>query len=256
MNNPLVLLSPSKGMRTESKNFHGVDAVPLAFPELTKAIVEHIQALSEQEQQKLFKVSDAMFPDVQALWQGDTNDFIDPSDGIPGLYAYTGEAYKFLAAEHLSLPAAKRAENSLAILSALYGVVRPGMHIIPYRLEMQGKLGVGAYKSLHALWKQLITDYLNELSVPFIVDAMSSEYRKAVQWNSINIPVVHVDFQQLRGGKISSISAFGKQARGTFARWVMEENVQTILGLASFNLDGYSLAVHQDDKMIFLREEQ
>lgn len=242
-------------MSANSPNIHGLLPRPIAFPAETANVVKSIQQLDPASQQKLFKVSDAKYAETAALYAHPTDHFTAHS-GTLGLYAYTGEAFKFLSAPTLSQPAAKRAEDSLAILSGLFGVVQPGMAIPPYRLEMQSALPVQGDKNLYALWRPRITHWLNEKPVPFIIDAMSSEYRKAVDWKLIRKPVIHVDFQQLRGGKVSSISAFGKQARGTFARWVLEENVQSILSLAAFNLDGYSLAVHQDDKMIFLREER
>lgn len=241
-------------MRSDAANFHELTPAPSHFPTHTLSVLDALAQLSEAQQQKLFKTSPAKWAEVQALFQPSTKDFIDPADGPFGLYAYTGEAYKFFDAPSLSFPAAARATENLAILSGLYGVVTPAMRLRPYRMEMQSTLPVGEHRNLYALWKPLITQWINDHPAPFVVNACSGEYSKAVDWKRIDKPVVHVDFKQRRDGVVKSISAFGKQARGQFARWVFEENIQTILSLAAFQKDGYQLSVHDGDKMIFLRE--
>ena len=255
MNGPIILLSPSKGMNSSKIALPWSDADPAAFSAYTKNVVEAIAGLSPEQKKALFKVSDAMYPTVEALWDHSSNDFVAPKqEGVPGLVAYSGEAFKALHAESLSVEAQKRARTSLVVLSALYGAVSGGTLVRPYRLEMQSKLPVGDAKNLYALWKPVLTQWLNEQSVPFIIDACSGEYSKAVVWKEVKTPVVHVDFKQMKNGVAKSISAFSKQARGSFARWVLQENVQTIFGLASFNKEGYQLFSHEGDKMVFLRE--
>ena len=61
--------------------------------------------------------------------------------------------------------------------------------------------------------------------------------------------------KQLKDGEMKSVSTFSKQARGTMARWIFTENIQTIFSIASFDLDGYRLYSHENDNMVFLREE-
>jgi cytoplasmic iron level regulating protein YaaA (DUF328/UPF0246 family) len=127
------------------------------------------------------------------------------------------------------------------------------VNVRPYRLEMQSKIAVEDARNLYAWWKPVLTEWLDAQGAPFIINACSGEYSKAVDWKSVRKPVIHVDFKQMKNGTMKSISAFSKQARGTFARWVLQENVQTIFGLASFTKDGYQLLSHEDDKMVFLR---
>ena len=227
---------------------------PAYFPAQTSDVVQAIHSLSMSGKKNLFKVSDTLFETTSQLWEHDANDFLHPgSAGIPGVFAYTGEAFKALDATTLSSPALLRAKDQLVILSALYGAVTGGVEVRPYRLEMQSKLPVGDAKNLYALWKPLLTGWLNDQHAPFIVNACSGEYSKAVDWKKVTSPVVHVDFKQMKNGAMKSISAFSKQARGSFARWILQENVQTIFGLASFSEEGYELLSHEDDKMVFLR---
>lgn len=254
MNNPIVLLSPSKGMGTFPSNAPYVGSAPVPFKAETAAIVAAVQGLSEAEQKTLFKVSDSLFTAVQSIWSLDKKQYIDPSQGLPGLFAYTGEAFKSFDAYSLGPNALQRAKNSLAIISGLYGVVNGDMNIVPYRLEMQSRLSVGDHKNLNALWKPLLTKWLNKQEAGFAVNLCSTEYAKAFDWKSVTMPTIHVDFKQMKNGEQKSISAFSKQARGLMARWIFKENIQTIFGLASFDLDGYRLYSHEGDHMVFLRE--
>ena len=254
MNNPIVLLSPSKGMGSFPSNAPYVGSAPVPFAPETKAIVQAVQGLSTDEKQKLFKVSDAMYPSVEQIWSLKAKEYIEPSQGLPGLFAYTGEAFKSFDAHSLCPNSLQLLNNSLAIISGLYGVVTGEMNIVPYRLEMQSRLAVDDHKNLYAMWKPVLTNWLNKQEAGFAVNLCSNEYAKAFDWKSIQIPTVHVDFKQMKNGEQKSISAFSKQARGLMARWIFKENIQTIFGLASFDLDGYRLYSHEGDQMVFLRE--
>jgi len=118
------------------------------------------------------------------------------------------------------------------------------------------KLEVESAKSLYTLWKPIITQWLKDHPAKIIVDACSGEYSKAVEWDSIDKTVVQVDFKQRKNGQLKSVSAFSKQARGAFARWILEEDVQTISDLYAFNQLGYELHSNNDNKLVFLRDSQ
>jgi len=255
MNEPLILLSPSKGMSTELADVSVAAAKP-QFPGVTKAVVNAVKSLDAVEAKKRFKVSDKLWPEVEELWKLAGSEFVSPSQGIQGLYAYNGEAFKFLDAQNLSEKAKGKSIQQLAVLSALYGVVEANSWIRPYRLEMQMKLEVDDDKSLYALWKPKLTKWLNEHKSGFIIDACSGEYSKAVDWKHIKKPVVQVDFKQLKNGQMKSVSAFSKQARGAFARWVLEHDIHTITDLYAFDEMGYELHSNNDNKLVFLRDSQ
>jgi cytoplasmic iron level regulating protein YaaA (DUF328/UPF0246 family) len=254
MNNPIVLLSPSKGMGSFPSNAPYVGSAAVPFAAATHEVVMRIQALSADQRQHLFKVSDNLFQSVERIWSLSPSEYIKPSQGLSGLFAYTGEAFKSFDAHSLGHNALQRAKKSLVIVSALYGIVTGEMNIVNYRLEMQSKLPINGCKNLYSLWKPILTEWLNNQESSFAVNLCSTEYSKVFEWKSVRIPTVHVDFKQMKNGELKSVSAFSKQARGTMARWIFSENIQTIFSLASFDLDGYRLYSHEGDKMVFLRE--
>lgn len=253
MNKPLILLSPSKGMR--SKAVFPYSAVrPISFAKETELVVAAVQKLSDKAGQALFKVSDKLWPEVHAMWSKEPLQYLRPNSGVAGIHAYSGEAFKFLDSETLSDGAMARAQERLVFLSALYGAVHADTVVVPYRLEMLSKLAPGKAKNLYALWKPVLTKWINEGNEDFVVDACSGEYSKAIDWKTIDKPVVAVDFKQRKNGQLKSISAFSKQARGAFVRWMLEADVHTISGLEAFNELGYELHSNEDNKMVFLRD--
>ena len=253
MNKPLILLSPSKGMRTDAP-FPYSTPQPLSFPQETEMVVVAVQKLSEKLRQTLFKVSDKLWPEVHAMWSKEPLHYLRPNPGVAGIHAYSGEAFKYLDSETLSEGALARAKERLVVLSALYGAVHPDTVVVPYRLEMLSKLAVGKAKNLYVLWKPVLTKWINEGNADFVVDACSGEYSKAIDWKVVEKPVVEVAFKQRKNGELKSVSAFSKQARGAFARWMLEANVHTISGLEAFNELGYELHSNEDNKMVFLRD--
>lgn len=253
MNKPLILLSPSKGMRTQAA-FPYSTPRPLIFPEETEKVVAAVQKLSEKAGQALFKVSDNLWPEVHAMWSKEPGHYLHPNPGVAGVHAYSGEAFKFLDSESLSGSALARARERLVVLSALYGAVHADAVVVPYRLEMLSKLAAGKAKNLYALWKPVLTAWVNEGDADFVVDACSGEYSKAIDWKAVEKPVVAVDFKQRKNGQLKSVSAFSKQARGAFVRWMLEADVHTISGLEAFNELGYELHSKEDNKLVFLRD--
>ena len=253
MNKPLILLSPSKGMRTEAA-FPYTDSRSLMFPRETEKVIAAVQKLSEKAGQTLFKVSDKLWPEVHAMWSKELTHYLRPNPGVVGIHAYSGEAFKFLDGESLSERALARAQERLVVLSALYGVVHADAVVVPYRLEMLSKLAAGNAKNLYALWKPVLTAWVNESDADFVVDACSGEYSKAIDWKAVEKPVVAVDFKQRKNGQLKSVSAFSKQARGAFVRWMLEADVHTISGLGAFNELGYELHSNEDNKLVFLRD--
>ena len=255
MNNPLILLSPSKGMSRNGGVTSKVSGL-CAFPEITARVVRSIQELKPEAAKKLFKVSDALWPEVAAMWSNDSESYTNPEVGLRGLGAYTGEAFKFLNAAELSPEGNSNAQQSLYILSALYGVVSANMHIAPYRLEMQSQLEVDSHRNLYSLWRPILTQWMNTLHAPFIIDACSGEYSKAIDWKNVKRPYVQVDFKQLKNDQIKSVSAFSKQARGAFVRWCLENNIKEMESLTSFQEMGYRMHTFDDNKLVFLRDSQ
>ena len=219
-------------------------------------MVTAIQGLKPEAAKKLFKVSDDLWTEVAAMWSNDLKSYTNPEAGLRGLTAYTGEAFKYLNAAELSPAGKSNAQQSLFIMSALYGMVGVNMHIAPYRLEMQSRLEIAPHRNLYSLWRPILTQWVNAADTPFVIDACSGEYSKAIDWKNVNQPYVQVDFKQRKNGQIKSVSAFSKQGRGAFVRWCLENNIKEMESLTSFREMGYRIHTFDDNKLVFLRDSQ
>ena len=74
--------------------------------------------------------------------------------------AFDGDVYDGLQARSLAAADLEWAQSHVAILSGLYGVLRPLDRMQPYRLEMGTSLTVGAAGNLYQFWGSRIADSL------------------------------------------------------------------------------------------------
>ena len=88
-------------------------------------------------------------------------------------------------------------QDTVRILSVLYGLLKPMDLLQPYRLEMGTKLPVGTSKNLYEFWRQKVTSALNNdlKEGELFVNLASQEYFKVIDVKSLKVPVIHVDFK-------------------------------------------------------------
>jgi len=153
------------------------------------------------------------------------------------------------------------AQNSLRILSGLYGVLRPLDNIMPYRLEMGIKLGSDRGRDLYDFWGDKITQLINSdiqnEGHQFLVNLASREYFSAINVQLLNVPVITPVFKDYKNGNYKVISFYAKKARGLMARYIIENEIKNQEELKAFNLEGYSfneeLTVNKGE-YVFTRE--
>ena len=120
----------------------------------------------------------------------------------PAIYAFSGDVYRGLDAYTIQESKLDALQNTVRILSGLYGLLKPMDLLQPYRLEMGTKFPVGASKNLYEFWRQKVTSAINDdlKEGELFVNLASQEYFKAIDVKSLKVPVIHVDFKEfLRG---------------------------------------------------------
>lgn len=173
------------------------------------------------------------------------------------VYAFNGDVYRGL--DVYSLPEKKmdRLQNTLRIISGLYGVLKPLDLIQPYRLEMGTKFPVGVKKNLYEFWKQKITKALNEEigEGELFVNLASNEYFKAIDTKALKAEVVTPVFKDLKNGEYKTIMTFAKLARGYMTRYIIDTDAKTLDDLKGFNYEGYgfSEAMSSGNELVFIR---
>ena len=76
------------------------------------------------------------------------------------VYAFSGDVYRGLDAYSIDDTSIDFLQNSVRIISGLYGLIKPLDLIQPYRLEMGTKLSFNNIKNLYDYWREKITNQL------------------------------------------------------------------------------------------------
>lgn len=180
-----------------------------------------------------------------------------PENARPAMYAFSGEVYRGFDAYSIPQEKLNDAQNTVRILSGLYGLLKPLDLIQPYRLEMGTKFPVGVNKSLYAFWNKHIVKALNEEleDGELFLNLASNEYFKAINTKALKVPVITANFKDFKNGEYKMIMTFAKQARGLMARFVIDTNAKTIDDLKAFNYEGYHFSepMSTETELIFIR---
>ena len=255
----LTLLSPAKKMNMDPAE----KGVPVTQPRLRKDTQELAAVAKTQtaaDLKRLMHISDKLaemnFERFQAFHPDNKSNSAKPA----GL-AFDGDVYWGLEADSFSEDTLSYAQDHLRILSGLYGVLRPMDAIQPYRLEMGTKMANGRGKSLYDFWGARIADRLNvdlaDHADTTVVNLASNEYFKAVDAKALGRTVIGAKFLNVKDGEARTLMYYAKHARGTMARWIMENRVDRADGLKDFNAGGYTLdaIASKGNELVFSRPQ-
>jgi uncharacterized protein len=179
----------------------------------------------------------------------------------PAALAFDGDVYGGLDARTLSEADLAWADEHLAILSGLYGVLTPLTRLQPYRLEMGTALENPRGKNLYAFWGDRIAKHLNRMQKgdpdPVIVNLASQEYFKAANRKLLKARVVECVFEEYKAGSYKVVSFFAKRARGLMARHAVQVRATQPEALKGFTAEGYRLdaGASTPERYVFRRRQ-
>lgn len=165
----------------------------------------------------------------------------------PAILSYAGDVYKGLMAETLTDKQLLFAQKHVAILSGMYGVLKPLDVIYPYRLEMGISLKSGKASSLYKFWGDKIAKTLALWSTGPIINLASEEYFSAVGTYLDPQNIIHIHFREKIDGQLRLKSAFAKKARGLLCRYAIENQITNAASLKKFNWEGYQFNANASD---------
>lgn len=254
----LFLLSPAKALDYDTPAGDVPHTQPL-FVKQSAALIDILQAKTPQDIASLMHLSDALANLNVARYQAWRPKFT-AKNAKQAVLAFNGDVYEGLDAKTFKPKDLAWAQDHVAILSGLYGVLRPLDLMQPYRLEMGTSLPNAQGHNLYQFWGAQIANYLNERLVgerePIIVNLASQEYFKSVDRRALKARVIECVFEDYKGGKYKIISFNAKRARGLMARYAVTHQVKTPQALQGFNLEGYAFdaAVSEPDRQVFRRK--
>ncbi|WP_068547815.1 peroxide stress protein YaaA [Thalassotalea crassostreae] len=175
--------------------------------------------------------------------------------------AFNGDVYTGLDASSFTDKDFDYAQQHLRILSGLYGLLKPLDLMQAYRLEMGTKLENDKGTNLYQFWGSIITDKVNtalaEQGDDILINLASNEYFKSVKKKELKATVITPAFKDWKNDQYKMISFFAKKARGLMARFIIENQINDIEQLKSFDVDGYSYneALSTDAVPVFTRKQ-
>ena len=254
----LFLLSPAKSLDYDTPAGDLPHTLP-SFPEQTRQLIGVLREKSPQEIASLMSLSDKLAALNVARYQAWSPRYT-AKNSKQAVLAFNGDVYDGLAASTLSPEDLAWAQEHVAILSGLYGGLRPLDRMQPHRLEMGTSLLVGPATNLYQFWGSRIAEHLNQRAAadatPVVVNLASQEYFKSVDRKLLKARVIECVFEDWKAGQYKIISFFAKKARGLMARYAITHRVATPRALEGFNLEGYGFdaAASDPQRLVFRRK--
>jgi hypothetical protein len=251
-----IVISPAKSLDYESE----LPTSKFTEPDFMKEAEKLNKILAKKKPKalsNLMSISDNL---AQLNWERN-QDFsvpFTPENARPAVYAFNGDVYQGLDAYTIPDSKLSRLQDTLRILSGLYGILKPLDLIQPYRLEMGTSLKVGRDKNLYDFWKKRVTDSLNsELEDDeLFLNLASNEYFGAIDTKNLKVPVVTPIFKDWKNDKLKVISFYAKKARGSMVRYIIDSNAKTLDDIKGFNLDEYEYSKEhtlKEKEPVFIR---
>lgn len=251
-----IVISPAKSLDLTSELPTQQATQPL-FLEQSAVLNEAIKKQKPSELSKLMSISEKL---ADLNWQRN-QDWELPftlENARPAVYTFDGDVYTGLNAYNLPTEKIPAMQDSLRILSGLYGLLKPLDLMQAYRLEMGTKFGVNGAKNLYEFWKPTIAEQLNKelKDNELFVNLASNEYFKAIDTKVLKVPVIAPVFKDWKNDKLKIISFYAKKARGSMSRYLIDNNVENLEQLKGFTVDGYAYSEEyttKENEPVFVR---
>ncbi|MEO1551018.1 MAG: peroxide stress protein YaaA [Pseudomonadota bacterium] len=238
----LCVVSPAKSLDFEGAPAQAPQTRPV-FADEAARLARTASRLSKAKLKAMMDLSDAL---TDLNYQRFKAFEAEPAPTLtkPAAHAFAGDTYIGLDFPSLPPRAQTYAQDHLAILSGLYGVLRPYDGIQPYRLEMGRRLKTRRGETLYDFWGKTIAAELRaraeETGATCLVNCASQEYFRAVDTKALGLPVITPVFEDEKDGVAKVIGFFAKRARGAMARFMVETRARSAQDLHGFAWEGYA----------------
>lgn len=235
-----IIISPAKSF----KHFDNIKTGELLFPEKTKVLVDKIKKLSMNEMGNLNMTNDKLTEKAYFDYQ----DFDFENLANPALFSYDGLVFKQFKMEDFD--DLDYLNNHVYIISALYGLLKPMTGISDYRLYFDNTM-----YDLYEFWGDEIYKKLYE-DDDLVLNLASKEYTKTIRpFLKKEDKFLTIDFKEVRDGKLKSIVAYMKQARGQMLKEIIVNKIEDIDEIKKLDINGYTYDPYNstEDILTFVR---
>jgi len=253
----ITVLSPAKTLDFETPISTQISTEP-TFTEEPQKLIKKLSGLSRKKIADLMslseKLADLNYQRYQ-MWSA------EPELELvrQAMLMFKGEVYVGLDARSFTEEDNAYAQNTLRILSGLYGYLKPMDLIQAYRLEMGTKLPIARNKNLYQFWDDKIANAINEElenhAHKVLVNLASNEYFKAANAKKIKHQIVTPVFKDAKNGEFKVISFYAKKARGLMSGWMIRNRIDNPKELIHFAEEGYAYndLLTQGNEIVFTR---
>ncbi len=251
-----IVVSPAKSLDYKTKLPTTRGTQP-RFLEQAETLNAKLERKSKKAVADLMDISDKLAELNYQRYKDFTVPFTK-SNARPAAYAFAGDVYTGLDAYTIKEEKIDLLQNTLRILSGMYGVLRPLDLMQPYRLEMGTNLKIQRKNNLYEFWGNTVTETLNDElgDGELFVNLASQEYFKVVNPKLLKTKVISPVFKDFKNGKLKIISFYAKKARGSMARYVIDTNAQTLGDIKGFDYDAYRFSeeyTENENEPVFIR---
>lgn len=251
-----IIVSPAKSLEEERQLPTSRSTEPHFFDEAVK-LNRKLAKMTIPELKNLMKISEKL-AQLNAERYQDFDEKNKSKYARPAVYLYNGNVYDGIDAYSLPENKLDDLQDTLRIISGMYGILKPLDLIQPYRLEMGKKLSIQGKENLYEFWKDKITKTLNkELKKDeLFLNLASNEYFKAIDKKALNTDIISPVFKDFKNDKLKIISFYAKEARGAMVRYIIDKNIEDFDGIKGFNYMNYGFSekyTEKENQPVFVR---
>ncbi len=253
----LAIVSPAKKLDFTPLDRQLAHSEP-AFVDDAAELVKSARKLSRSELQRLMKLSDSLTDLNYQRFKG-YSAMPSPDQVKQAVMAFAGDTYTGLDAATLDDDDLAYGQDHLRIISGLYGLLRPLDMIQPYRLEMGRRLSNPRGADLYDFWDDRLAGTIDEIvashAASVVINLASNEYFKAAREKTLKARVITPVFKEIKNGEARVLGLFAKRARGSMARYTIQNRVEDPEGLKSFDTGDYAYReeLSDGDTWVFTR---
>lgn len=243
----IIILSPSKTLDS-IKVKEKPNASQPNFLAQSEILVKRLRKLKMDDLKELMGISPTLARlnfERYLKWQLP----FDERNSNPSILTFKGDVYEGIDVKDFTKDDLEFAQQSVRILSGLYGVLKPMDLMQPYRLEMGTKIDINKSNNLYEFWQKTLTDHFDKLlesdKENTLVNLASNEYSKAINIKKLKGNVITPVFKEHKGNEYKTIAIYAKRARGLMTRFAIKNRLEKVEHLKTFAEEGYVFSPQQ-----------
>lgn len=239
-----IIFAPAKEMRIDKLSTDK----PL-YSATTQAIIQTLQAQSDDQLKKLYKISDQQVSQVK-----DYIRHLNTGPAYQALDLYNGLAFRQIDVDLADIAISSYLDQHFRILSALYGPVKATDPIRPYRLDFNTPLKVDG-QNLRNLWGSDFNDFFEKGET--VLNLASQEFSGMLDQDRYHwVDFEFYEYDPNKANGLKKHSTISKKGRGKMVAFLASNQIKNLTDIQKFDADGYQFDLdHSNDKkFVFIKQ--